>query len=86
MYNLIEYSDIYLKITGSLWQYYKDELSLDVTRRYIDFLADNDNSISFKFKEKNNSGNRKQWHKRCWNNGTIKLANEYLENPWNSIN
>ena len=24
MYNLIEYSDKYLKISGSLWQYYKD--------------------------------------------------------------
>ena len=25
MYNLIEYSNNYLKISGSLWQYYKDE-------------------------------------------------------------
>ena len=25
MYNLIEYSDNYSKISGSLWQYYKDE-------------------------------------------------------------
>ena len=25
MYNLIEYSDNYLKTSGSLWQYYKDE-------------------------------------------------------------
>ena len=24
MYNLIEYSDNYLKTSGSLWQYYKD--------------------------------------------------------------
>ena len=25
MYNLIEYSDNYLKTSGSLWQYYKDD-------------------------------------------------------------
>ena len=27
MYNLIEYSDNYVKISGSLWQYYRDELN-----------------------------------------------------------
>ena len=27
MYNLIEYSDIYSKTSGSLWQYYRDELA-----------------------------------------------------------
>ena len=26
MYNLIEYSDVYLKTWGSLWHYYNDEL------------------------------------------------------------
>ena len=26
MYNLIEYSDNYSKTSGSLWQYYRDEL------------------------------------------------------------
>ena len=25
MYNLLEYSDNYSKISGSLWQYYRDE-------------------------------------------------------------
>ena len=39
MYNLIEYSDNYAKTSGSLWQYYRDELNDD--------LAD---SESFKFK------------------------------------
>ena len=41
MYNLIEYSDIYSKPSGSLWQYYKDEPN--------DNLA---NSKSFKSKVK----------------------------------
>ena len=27
MYNLLEYSKSYKKITGSLWDYYRDELS-----------------------------------------------------------
>ena len=41
MYNLIEYSDNYAKTSGSLWQYYRDELH--------DNLAD---SESFKSKIK----------------------------------
>ena len=41
MYSLIEYSDNYSKISGSLWQYYKDEPN--------DNLVD---SESFKFKAK----------------------------------
>ena len=41
MYNLIEYSDNYAKTSGSLWQYYRDELN--------DNLAD---SQSFKSKIK----------------------------------
>ena len=51
MYNLIQYSDIYLKISGSLWPYYRDEPALDGTNNIIDFPADNNNSL-FKFKEK----------------------------------
>ena len=49
MYNLIEYSKIYRKITVSLWNYYRDELSNDTN--------DNNNpnknvinSESFKYK------------------------------------
>ena len=31
MCNLIEYSDSYLKISGSLWQYYKDDPNDNLT-------------------------------------------------------
>ena len=31
MYNLIEYSDNYFKTSGSLWQYYKDDLNDNLT-------------------------------------------------------
>ena len=53
MYNLIQYSDIYSKTSGRLWQYYKDEPALDSTNNIIDFLADK-NSISFNSKTRNN--------------------------------
>ena len=51
IYNLMEQSDSYLKTRGSLWQYYKDKPVLDNDDRVIDFLANNNNSISFKFKQ-----------------------------------
>ena len=48
MYSLIEYSDTYLNMSGSLWQYYGDEPTLNNV--IIDFTADNNNSTSLKFK------------------------------------
>ena len=50
MYNLIEYGDNYSKISGSLWQYYRDKPALGNNGNIIDSLNDNNNSISFKFK------------------------------------
>ena len=52
MYNSIENSDAYSKTLGSLWQYYRDEPALDNNNNIIDFPANNNNSISFKFKQK----------------------------------
>ena len=51
-YNLIEYSDAYLKTSGSLWQYYRDEPALNNNGEIIDFSDNNsnNNSASFKFK------------------------------------
>ena len=49
MYNFTEYSDAYSKISGSLWQYYRDEPALD--NNIIDFPANNNNSVSFKLKQ-----------------------------------
>ena len=51
MYNLIEYSDAYSKTSESLWQYYRDKPALDNNNNIIDFPANNNNSISFKFKQ-----------------------------------
>ena len=37
MYNLIEYSNVYSKTSGSLWQYYRDEPALDDNDKVTDF-------------------------------------------------
>ena len=52
MYNLFEYIDIYSKISGILWQYYKDEPDLNNNNVIINFSADDNNSNLFKFKQK----------------------------------
>ena len=49
MYYVIEYSDKYLKISGILWQYYRDEPALNDNGVIVDFPDDTDNA-SFKFK------------------------------------
>ena len=60
MYDLIEYKDIYSKTSRSLWQYYKDELTLSNAGDIIDLPANNNKSISFKFKKKINRPNRRR--------------------------
>ena len=50
MHNLIQYSDTYSETSGSLWQYYKDEPTLD-NNNIIDFPADSKN-VSFKVQKK----------------------------------
>ena len=50
-YDLIEYRDSYLNTSGSLWQYYRDEPALNANGEVIDFPANNNNSVSFKFKQ-----------------------------------
>ena len=52
MYSLTEYSDIYLKTSGSLWQYYRDELFSDNNENIFHFNGANYNSKLFKYKQK----------------------------------
>ena len=52
MYNLTEYSDAYLKTSGCLWQYYRDEPAIDANGNVIYFPTNNNNSTPFKFKHK----------------------------------
>ena len=52
IYNLIEYSNNYLKTSANLWQYYRDETALNGHNCMIDFLDVDGNSASFRFKQK----------------------------------
>ena len=51
IYNLIEHSNSYLDTFGSLWQYYRDEPSL-ANNAIVDFAGANNNSKSFKYKQR----------------------------------
>ena len=81
MYNLIEYGDDYLKTSGSLWQYYRDEPVLDNNNNIIDFPANNNNSISFNFKQEITG--------KTGNGGTkdveIMVPLKYLSNFWRTL-
>ena len=48
MCNLREHSDAYLKTSGRLWQYYRDEPALGTKNEIIVFSTKNNNSASFK--------------------------------------
>ena len=41
----------YSKTSGSVWQYYRDKRALDNNDNVIDFSANSNNSILFKFKQ-----------------------------------
>ena len=80
MYNLIEYSDNYAKITRSLWQYCKDILARDNNDEIAAFDANNLND-SFKFKAKITG--------ETGNDGTkdveIIVSLKYLSNFWRTL-
>ena len=82
MYNLKECSDAYLKTSGGLWQYYRDdEPALNTNGEIIDFPANNNNSASFKFKQLITG--------QAGNNDTKdveKISKKFLENTWNVFN
>ena len=62
MYNLLEYSDNYSKISEISWQYFKNEPALKNRDEVVDFTVATD---SFKMKEKINRSSRQKWHKKC---------------------
>ena len=65
MYNLIGYGDTYSKTSGSLCQYDRDEPALGDNGNIIEFPANENNSASFKFKQKITGENRKRWDEKC---------------------
>ena len=77
MYNLLEYSDIYSKTTGMLWEYYRDKPALNKNNVIIDFPADGNNRNSFKFKQKITWQSNNDEMK---NVGSIKISKYFSEN------
>ena len=76
MYNLIGYSDNYSDTSGSLWNFKRDEITINVN------VTNDDNATSFKYKS-NLVGNTE-------NDGTkngVKIAVplKYLSNFWRSL-
>ena len=80
MYNLIEYSDIYTKTTGSLWQYCKDIPALN-NNDEITHFPDGNTTDSFNFKVKITG--------QTGNGGTkdveIMVPLKYLSNFWRTL-
>ena len=50
-HDFIEYSNNYLQTSGSLWQYYRDEPSLDYNGNIAEFTLVNYKSKLFKYKK-----------------------------------
>ena len=82
MYNLIEHSYVYSKTSENLWKYYRHEQVLDNRNNIIHFPANNNNSISFNFKQ--------QITGKTGNGGTkdveIMVPLKYLSNFWRKFN
>ena len=86
MNNLIGYSDVSSETSGSLWQFYRQEQAVDNSNNIIDFPANNNNSISFNFKQQiiGQTGN-------CGKKDveiivSINIFKQFLESPWNVFN
>ena len=79
-YNLIEYSDNYSKISGSLWQYCKDLPAANKNGEIVNFAVNNlTDSFNFKAKMTGQTGD----------NGTkdveIMVSLKYLSNFWRTL-
>ena len=70
-----------MKTSGRFWQYYREEPALDNNKNTIIFLADNNNSASFQFKQ--------QITGQTGNGGTkdaeVMLPLKYLSNFWRPL-
>ena len=80
MYNLIEYSDNYLKTSASWWQYCTDMPAVDNNNAIVNFTENNlTDSFNFKVKMTGQTGN----------NGTksveIMVPLKYLSNFWRTL-
>ena len=70
-----------MKTSGSLWQYYRDEPTLNANGEINDFHANNDNSASFKLKQQitGQTGNDST------NDVEIMVPLKYISNFWRRL-
>ena len=81
MYNLIEYSDIYWKTSGSLWQYCKDIPAVNNDGNIVDFNGANaTDSFNFKTKITGQTDNNGRI-----DNVEIMVPLKYLSNFWRTL-
>ena len=80
IYNLIEYSDNYLKTSGSLWQYCEDTPAVDSNNAIVNF-AENNLTDSFNFKVKMTGQTGDDGTK----NVEIMVPRKYLSNFWRTL-
>ena len=80
MYNVVEYSDNYTKITGSLWQYCKDIPARNANDQIIIFDVNNvTDSFNFKVRFTGQNGNNGR------KNVKIMVPLKYLSNFWRTL-
>ena len=81
MYNLIEYSKNYSKISASLWQYCKDIPGIDKNGNIVEFNgADVTDSFNFKVKITGQTDNNGKI-----DNAEIMAPLKYLSNFWRTL-
>ena len=51
LYNLMEYSQSYSQLSGSLWLFHRDQPALDDNGNITAFMVNDDTSLSFKYKK-----------------------------------
>ena len=81
MYNLIEYSDNYSDTSGSLWQFNRDEISVND----INAVLTNDNTPSFKYKASFIGNTVANGVKSKKEGVKIAVPLKYLNNFWRSL-
>ena len=86
MYNLLEYSGNYTMTSGSLWNYYRDEINDDENENDADETIVNNNktttSKSFKYETKIIGGTP---HNGSTLNVEVVVPLKYLSNFWRSF-
>ena len=80
MHNSTEYTDNYWKTTESLWLYYRDEPFISDNGNITD-VADDHNSVSFKYKQKITGQTKNDGR----NDVEIMVPLEYLSNFWRNL-